>query len=76
MTYKKVQITATDWNGYNFQESVDHGFDVTEVEIVGHLIDEDDIKVIVALELFKREKDVRRTIVIPKICITDRKELI
>ena len=53
---------------YGGEYSVDFEFDITTVITVGHLIKEDDKKIIIARELFIKENEgeIRGIIVIPK----------
>jgi len=72
MKYKKVQLTALDWYGYD-EGSDDRDFELGEVDMVGFLVKEDDKKVVVAMEHFKSHDTVRRVLSIPKGCIVKMK---
>lgn len=70
-----VWLRAVDWNSYLAEQlSIDTKWEVAWCEIVGFLVAEDDEKVVLAMQDFDNG-DCRGVVAIPKVCISERKNL-
>jgi hypothetical protein len=68
-----VSITAVDWAIYTEQMPVKSEFKMIRGDIVGFLVQEDDDKIVLAMQWFQ-DGDIRPTLVVPKVCILTRED--
>lgn len=69
-----VALRAVDWGMYGDQTSDKTEFKIVWANVVGFLVSEDEEKIVLAPQWFD-EGDTRCTLVIPKVCISERRDI-
>lgn len=74
MITKMVKIKWLDSNIYNEQGSINDDLKIATIESVGYLLKENEDSIAIARDLIG--DDSRGTLVIPKVCILERYDII